>query len=169
MPHGVFSWGSYTQGTLLWNIKANDDVSIYSSMCRSQNLYEGNQILLLSLHWIQQIRVLNCWFHSVPSPGMEPLSASYIEVLGMPQIVKSTCATSLIEVRSDSQSDNCCFLCSDLFGSIWLCCAVTVKARQDMYQPFNTKLFDESFHNMNTFHTCIEDFFFWVNIKLKRE
>jgi len=81
----------------------------------------------------------------------------------MPQIVKSTCANSifiLIEVRSDSQSDNCCFLCSDLIGSTGLCCAVTVKARQGTYQSFNFKLFDGSFHDINLFHASIEDFFF---------
>lgn len=93
-----------------------------------------------------------------PSIGYQSLSASYTENLGMPQIVKSTCANSifiLIEVRSDSPSDNCCFLCSDLIGSTGLCCAVTVKARQNMYQPFNFKLFDESFHDINLFHAGI--------------
>lgn len=70
----------------------------------------------------------------VPGPSIEyqSLSTSYTENLGMPQTVKSTCANSifiLIEVRSDSQSDNCCFLCLDLIGSTRLCCAVTVKAR----------------------------------------
>lgn len=86
----------------------------------------------------------------------------------MPQIVKSTCANSifiLIEVRSDSQSGNCCCLCSDLIGSTGLCCAVTVKARQDMYQTFKFKLFDESFHDINLFHAGMDDFYLNTNIK----
>lgn len=98
-----------------------------------------------------------------PTIGYQSLTASYTENLGMPQIVKSTCANSifiLIEARSDSQSGNCCFLCLDLIGSTGLCCAVTVKARQDTYQPFNFKLFDESFQDRILFHAGVDDFFF---------
>lgn len=100
-----------------------------------------------------------------PSIGYQSLSAGYTENWGMSQIVKSACANSifiLIEVRSDSQSDNCCFLCSDLIGRAGLCCAVTVKTRQDKYQPFNFKLFVEIFHGINLFHAGVSDFFFFL-------
>lgn len=100
-----------------------------------------------------------------PSIGYhQSLYASSTENWGMSQIVKSACANSifiLIEARSESQSDNCCFLCSDLIGTTGLCHAVTVKARQDKYQTFNFKFFDESFHDINLFQVHIDGFFFF--------